>query len=267
MHGWLDNAGTFDTLCPLLPHDIPILCIDFPGHGKSSHYPAGMTYTFYFDEVQLIRRLCQKYKWTRLTMMGHSLGAGVSVLYASMYPNDVEKIICLDTISPKLFDFEQYRAVPMPGIIIDSSLKYEHLTMEQQPTYNHKEMIDIVMQGHRGSLTRESAEILMKRGMVPYKKVGDNVLYRFTRDLRLINGNFGTFTMDVLVAIVEKIRCDVMVISADSSEAKFRNYSKVFDTIEKHARNFVWHNVPGTHHFHLNDSEAIVDFIANFLER
>lgn len=26
LHGWQDNAGTFDRLVPLLPHSIPILC-------------------------------------------------------------------------------------------------------------------------------------------------------------------------------------------------------------------------------------------------
>lgn len=35
LHGWQDNAGTFDTLAPLLPHHIPLFCIDLPGHGAS----------------------------------------------------------------------------------------------------------------------------------------------------------------------------------------------------------------------------------------
>lgn len=39
IHGWQDNAGTFDPLIELLPKDLSILCIDLPGHGKSSHIP------------------------------------------------------------------------------------------------------------------------------------------------------------------------------------------------------------------------------------
>lgn len=31
MHGWQDNAGTFDRLVPLLPQYISVLCIDLPG--------------------------------------------------------------------------------------------------------------------------------------------------------------------------------------------------------------------------------------------
>lgn len=39
IHGWQDNAGTFDPLIELLPKDLSILCIDLPGHGRSSHIP------------------------------------------------------------------------------------------------------------------------------------------------------------------------------------------------------------------------------------
>lgn len=39
IHGWQDNAGTFDPLIELLPKDLSILCIDLPGHGLSSHIP------------------------------------------------------------------------------------------------------------------------------------------------------------------------------------------------------------------------------------
>lgn len=43
-HGWQDNCGTFDRLIPLLPKTIPVLAIDLPGHGRSSHFPTGMQY-------------------------------------------------------------------------------------------------------------------------------------------------------------------------------------------------------------------------------
>lgn len=39
IHGWQDNAGTFDPLVELLPTNLSILCIDLPGHGRSSHIP------------------------------------------------------------------------------------------------------------------------------------------------------------------------------------------------------------------------------------
>ncbi|CAH2074062.1 unnamed protein product, partial [Iphiclides podalirius] len=41
LHGWQDNAGTWDTLAPFLYKKRPILAIDFPGHGFSSWFPTG----------------------------------------------------------------------------------------------------------------------------------------------------------------------------------------------------------------------------------
>lgn len=49
------------------------------------------------------------------------------------------------------------------------------------PSYGYKEMIDLVVDGHHGTLTRKSCEILMKRGMYPVK----NNKYLFSRDIRL----------------------------------------------------------------------------------
>lgn len=41
LHGWQDNAGTFNTLIPLLPQNHSYLALDLPGHGLSSRLPAG----------------------------------------------------------------------------------------------------------------------------------------------------------------------------------------------------------------------------------
>lgn len=46
VHGWNDNAGTFDKLIPMLPQDLYIVAVDMPGHGLSSHLPPGITYHY-----------------------------------------------------------------------------------------------------------------------------------------------------------------------------------------------------------------------------
>lgn len=48
LHGWQDNAGTWDPLAPILSKKRPILAIDFPGHGLSSWIPHGkFNFTIY----------------------------------------------------------------------------------------------------------------------------------------------------------------------------------------------------------------------------
>lgn len=41
IHGWMDCAGSFDRLIPMLDDRFYIVAIDLPGHGFSTHLPLG----------------------------------------------------------------------------------------------------------------------------------------------------------------------------------------------------------------------------------
>lgn len=58
---------------------------------------------------------------------------------------------------------------------------YDALGPDKFPSYGYSDMIDLVVDGHHGTLTRKSCEILMKRGMYRVK----NNKYMFSRDIRL----------------------------------------------------------------------------------
>ncbi|XP_036787276.2 serine hydrolase-like protein 2 isoform X2 [Manis pentadactyla] len=75
LHGWLDNANSFDRLIPLLPKDFQYVAMDFGGHGLSSHYSPGFPY-YQQNFVSEIRRVTAALKWNRFSLMGHSFGWG-----------------------------------------------------------------------------------------------------------------------------------------------------------------------------------------------
>lgn len=70
----------------------------------------------------------------------------------------------------------------MTGDYIDRFLKYELLPLDSVPCYEYDEMLDLVHKGYDGSITKEAAAILMKRGMGPAYSRGK---YFFSRDPRL----------------------------------------------------------------------------------
>lgn len=108
------------------------------------------------------------------------MGGAISFLYAASYPNEVDFLISLDIASPSVRDVKKTAA--STGEYIDRFLKYELLTLDNVPSYEYDEMLKIVEKAYDGSITKEGAEILMKRGMQPaYKK--DK--YYFSRDPRL----------------------------------------------------------------------------------
>uniref|UniRef100_A0A8C9HFB5 AB hydrolase-1 domain-containing protein n=1 Tax=Piliocolobus tephrosceles TaxID=591936 RepID=A0A8C9HFB5_9PRIM len=73
LHGWLDNANSFDRLIPLLPQDFYYVAMDFGGHGLSSHYSPGVPY-YQQTFVSEIRRVVADLKWNRFSILGHSFG-------------------------------------------------------------------------------------------------------------------------------------------------------------------------------------------------
>ncbi|XP_018356851.1 PREDICTED: probable serine hydrolase [Trachymyrmex septentrionalis] len=262
IHGWQDNSGTFDKLAQLLS-SVAILSIDLPGHGISSHLPLGQFYYIFWDGVLTLRRIVKYYKWNKVKLLGHSLGGAISFLYAASYPDEVEFLISLDIASPSVRDVTKTAATT--GEYIDRFLKYELLTLDNVPSYEYDEMIDIVEKAYDGSITREGAEILMKRGMQPaYKK--DK--YYFARDPRLKVSLLGLLSLDLILEYATQIKCAYLNIRAIPG-MKFENpenYQKILDIIKLGAKKFEYHEVTGTHHVHLNEPEKIAPIIKNFLQ-
>lgn len=108
------------------------------------------------------------------------MGGAISFLYAASYPDEVDILISLDIVSPSVRDITKTAA--MTGDYIDKFLKYESLTLDNVPTYEYNEMINIVEKAYEGSITKEGAEILMKRGMQQAYTQGK---YYFSRDPKL----------------------------------------------------------------------------------
>ncbi|XP_008217086.1 probable serine hydrolase isoform X1 [Nasonia vitripennis] len=262
LHGWQDNAGTFRNLAPMLPEDVSILSIDLPGHGYSSHFPPGQFYYIFWEGVIILRRIVKHYKWDKVKLLGHSLGGAISFLYAAAYPDEVQFVISLDIVSPSVRDITKTASIT--GDHIDKFLKYENLTLDNVPCYQYSEMLDIVEKAYGGSITRESAEILMKRGMQPALIPGKHY---FSRDPRLKVSLLGMLSMDLVLAYAAQIKCAYLNIRAipgmvfDQPE----NYHKVLDVIKTVSKRFEYHEVQGTHHVHLNNPERIAPIINKFI--
>jgi len=88
LHGWEDNANTFDTLVPLLK--IPsFLAVDMMGHGMSSRFPAVGAHNF-LDFVILLRRIADHFKWTKLSVIGNKLHF-ISTFFIATYDIQSER--------------------------------------------------------------------------------------------------------------------------------------------------------------------------------
>ena len=98
LHGWLDNAGSFDTLAPQLVSSCPqhsLVCLDYPGHGLSSHIAPGHMY-HYLESMRLVRTVASHMGFDTFGIMGHSMGAGLSSLFAATHPDMVKALVMIE---------------------------------------------------------------------------------------------------------------------------------------------------------------------------
>ncbi len=112
LHGWLDNAGSFEALAARLPH-CRIVAIDLTGHGHSAHRSADATYQVWDDVPQLLQ-IMDQLNWNRCTLLGHSRGGFIAAILAATSPDRVDRLITLDALLPPPVDdsafVEQLRA-------------------------------------------------------------------------------------------------------------------------------------------------------------
>lgn len=99
LHGWLDNAGSFALLAPVLTTHFHVIALDLPGHGHSDHLAAGAGY-HYLDYVQAVLGSAKAMQLDRYTLLGHSLGAGVAALVAAALPERIERLLLIEGLGP-----------------------------------------------------------------------------------------------------------------------------------------------------------------------
>lgn len=98
LHGWLDNAATFNRLAPMLT-GVRLIALDLMGHGFSDHRPTSMPY-YIWDNVQDVLGVADQLGWSTFSLLGHSMGASIAALVAGGFPERVSKMVLIEGIAP-----------------------------------------------------------------------------------------------------------------------------------------------------------------------
>lgn len=102
LHGWLDNAASFEAIAPRLA-GCRVIAPDLPGHGLSAHRGPEGTYNIWDDLPDLLAFL-RALEIPRCAVLGHSRGAFVGTLLAAIAPASVGSLALLDGLAPPPFD-------------------------------------------------------------------------------------------------------------------------------------------------------------------
>jgi len=272
LHGWLDNAATWDGLAPLIvgskSHSIRIVAMDFLGHGDSSHPPQS-SYLM-AERVLEVVAVADALRWSTFVLMGHSMGASVASLVAGTIPNRIEKLILVESLGTYL---ERSGAAEQ----LEQAMKERPMLMQRQrriyPSF------DAALEKYlknRPQIKRDSAKLLISRGTeeVLVHGVGEVVEKGvcFKHDPKLIGTSTMSYSEKSVLAFLKRITCPVFLIVASNPERANPNehilrFRKIFVERMKQVQFLQLLTVPNTeHHLHLDHPEKIYKQILDFID-
>ncbi|XP_030570542.1 serine hydrolase-like protein [Drosophila novamexicana] len=264
IHGWLDNLGTFDRLIPLLPDYLGVLCIDLPGHGCSAWLPAGMHYST-AEFILIITRVMKEYKWSKVSLMGHSLGGVLCYIYTALAPHTVDLVISLDILlspleSPEVLD---YLAYFLDKRLVEAE-RIEEASMREPPSYTLAQLRSALSEGSNDSVPPELAQHLLPRSVARSQMYPEK--YYISRDGRTKCHNVLLINSGLAAEMARRIKKNpYLVIKGTDSSYISSNDDELINILRNQNTHFEYHEVPGTHHVHLVSPVLCAQHIVPFL--
>jgi len=251
LHGWLDNAATFSRLAPRLK-GLRIVALDLPGHGHSDHRPIGAGYNIW-DYAHDVLQVAEQFGWQRFSLLGHSMGAIVSVLLAGALPERVERLALIDGVIP--YTGEADSAPQKLGSALEALLAVND---KRKPVYaSFDQAVEARMKGV-GAVSREAAEMLAQRGLMPVPGG-----YTWRTDPRLMLPSAMRLTRAHALAFVSRVACPTSLVLAEQGLMMQPELLELVESFPFDIRRLV-----GGHHLHLDDdigAEAVARVFNSFL--
>ncbi len=161
LHGWLDNAASFDLLAPHLP-SLDFIALDMAGHGHSGHRPSQLAYHIWEDLPDLVA-IADYLGWDQFILCGHSRGAVISTLLAAACPERIRALLLLDG----------FIAEPLPSSEFAKQLKKSLSRSQNQnkgkPRRSVFVNIDdaVASRCAVGGMAEAAARLIVERGLQP----------------------------------------------------------------------------------------------------
>ncbi|KAB0798789.1 hypothetical protein PPYR_06669 [Photinus pyralis] len=262
IHGVSDNVGSFDRLIPHLPDTFYYICIDLPGHGRSSPYPPYLLITA-LNTILTMKLVVDYLNRKEYIIMGHSWGGQCAILFTQLYPEYILKLVVLDCFY--LFPIEAKNFKESLRTRIDGLIKLSKNTANRKPAYfTYNDAINKMIDGRFAGmvLSKEAAEPIANRGLVDQ----GNGLYSFAVDPRMRYFTNLMTSFEYLGEIVNKypLVCPVLIIYCSDSDFQYYVLKSVVNEYQK-CKNISIVQVHGSHDVHNNTPEIVAPLVSTFL--
>lgn len=255
LHGWLDHAGSFDAMAPLLSAT-RVVALDLTGHGLSDHRSADATYAIW-DDIPQVLGVADRLGWSRFTLLGHSRGAMIALLISALCPERVSGLVTLDALLP----------VPTPtGDVVHQMRRFldDTARLKARGTRVYPDEESFLRRRQALGNAPEVAERLAERAM---ERTAEGL--RVRADPRLQAASCMRLSRAQQDAFLRAVEAPVLSIWAADGLAKTDHVAAQRARAAQLLSDFRDETLPGDHHFHLHPDSAqrIADKVAAFLAR
>ncbi len=304
LHGWLDNAGSFDRLAPLL-QGRRVIALDLAGHGRSDHRAPGSWYP-YVDYLDEIAAAIDWLGGAPVDLLGHSLGATLASMFAALSPDKVRRLLLIEGLGPltlpaqrtleqwrrahlarQAFTGDSLRQFPDLDSAIEARRRAGHLSLEAARCIVARGVravegggrVGLEAGGGEGALGAGSERMKSSDGSFGFGVgktkssdetfgVGSEKAFPaicWSSDPRLTLPSPTRLTEEQLAAILPGIEASTLLVLAEP-EAPYLQRATMDARIAL-VRDIEVIRIAGTHHLHLEDPLAVAAAINAFLQR
>ena len=250
LHGWLDNAASFLPLAAHLP-ELDWALIDLPGHGHSAHLPADAAYAMPQAIAQTLA-IMDALGWSHCVLLGHSMGAAIASLAAAVAPQRVQALVCIEALG----------GLAAPADETVTRLRAHLAALSTLGDKQLRVFADLAapvrarMQANQ--LSEASARLLVERGVKPVPGG-----WSWCSDPKLMLPTAVRMTEAQVRDVVAAIECPAQVIYASPAQPYFPEPERSQRAaLLRHGH---LHVLPGHHHVHMDQPEAVAALVREFL--
>lgn len=252
IHGWLDNAASFNVLGDLLAAQLPdrvLFAMDLPGHGKSRWKEEGADYAIWNYTAEVAEFVGDVLRTVgrggaKVDLIAHSLGGSVALCLAAAFPELIRSLVILDSPGPlvtagQYFGKQLRQGVDALGNIrgsrVFSSVDEAVIArLKATPQLSHGDMTSLVV-----------------RNLIEQESLDGKEEYQWSTDPRLKIASKVRMSEEQVKGLMTAVACPVLAVRAQDGiipQAMFNArmaYLRCVDIVD----------IAGHHHCHM-ESEA-----------
>lgn len=258
IHGGRDHCRNWDWVAERMRDRYHIVAPDLRGHGDSA-WAVGANYSeinYVYDIAQLV---LQK-KLAPVTILAHSMGGSVGLLYAGIFPETVKKLIAIEGLGPSPAMLEGRRQKPVEQRLREWIETRRENSGRVPRKYATLDDAVARMREENSHLNEEQARHLTIHGAL--QNEDGSFSWKFDNYIRLGSGP-GGLSREEQFRLWSQIACPVLLVRGMESWAS----DPVIDGRIKHFQNANLANIEGAGHWaHHDRLDVFMSHVDAFLK-